>query len=86
MDPRQGGGAGLELSSCRDTKGAAQGNSLIVTALTCRLMKFVLAAIIFLILGDVILAHGANTAMAATAVMRFFHATGDAGHESIFSR
>jgi hypothetical protein len=49
-------------------------------------MKFVLAAIIFLILGDVILAHGANTAMAATAVMRFFHATGDAGHESIFSR
>ena len=63
-----------------------ESDSLIVTALTCRLMKFVLAAIIFLILGDVILAHGANTAMAATAVMRFFHATGDAGHESIFSR
>ncbi|MES1971639.1 MAG: hypothetical protein V4472_04210 [Pseudomonadota bacterium] len=49
-------------------------------------MKFVLAAIIFLVLGDMIVAHGANTAMAATVIMRFFHATGQAGHESIFSR
>ena len=49
-------------------------------------MKFVLAAIIMLILGDVALAHGANTAKAASAIMRLFHSTGDEARSSVFSR
>jgi hypothetical protein len=49
-------------------------------------MKFILAAIIMLILGDVALAHGANTARVASAVIRFFHATGDSARDSIFTR
>lgn len=49
-------------------------------------MKFVLAAILMLVLGDLAFLHGENTSMAAKATMRFFHATGSEAKSSIFSK
>jgi len=49
-------------------------------------MKFVLAALLMLVLGDLAFLHGANTSMAANATMRFFHSAGAEGRSSIFSR
>ncbi|WCM27171.1 hypothetical protein NDN01_24845 [Sphingomonas sp. QA11] len=49
-------------------------------------MKFVLAAILMLVLGDLAFARGANTAMLTNAVMHFFHSAGEEGRSSIFSR
>lgn len=49
-------------------------------------MKFVLAAILMLVLGDLAVTRGANTAKATHAVMSFFHAAGAEGRSSIFSR
>jgi hypothetical protein len=48
-------------------------------------MKFVLAAILMLVLGDLALTRGANTAMATHAILRFFHAAGNESRDSIFS-
>jgi hypothetical protein len=49
-------------------------------------MKFVLAAILMLVLGDLAFLHGNNTAMATGAILRFFHSAGSEGRSSIFSR
>ena len=48
-------------------------------------MKFVLAAILMLVLGDLAFLHGANTAMATGAVKRFFHAAGSESRSSVFT-
>jgi hypothetical protein len=49
-------------------------------------MKFVLAAILMLVLGDLAITRGANTSKAVNATMRFFHATGSETRSSIFSK
>lgn len=49
-------------------------------------MKFILGAILMLVLGDLAFLHGENTTMATKAIMHFFHATGSEARSSIFSR
>jgi hypothetical protein len=49
-------------------------------------MKFVLAAIFMLVMGDLAFAHGANTTAVTQAALRFFHSAGEEGRASIFSR
>ena len=48
-------------------------------------MKFVLAAILMLVLGDLALTRGENTSMATHAIMRFFHAAGSETRDSVFT-
>lgn len=49
-------------------------------------MKFVLAAILMLVLGDLALTRGSNTAKVTHAIMHFFHAAGDETRDSVFTR
>jgi len=49
-------------------------------------MKFVLAAILMLVLGDLAFAHGRNTALVTSAITRFFHSAGSESRSSIFAR
>lgn len=49
-------------------------------------MKFILAALLMLVLGDIALAHGANTSKVVHAVTRFIHASGEEARSSVFTR
>lgn len=49
-------------------------------------MKFVLAAILMLVLGDLAFLHGKNTSMVAKATMRLFHSTGSETRSSVFAK
>ena len=48
-------------------------------------MKFVLAAILMLVLGDLAFAHGENTVRVTHAIKLFFHSAGEESRSSVFT-
>jgi len=49
-------------------------------------MKFVAISLILMVMADLVLAHGANTSHFFAFIAHFFHAAGEAGEQSVFSK